>query len=133
MGIYKSDDGETSFSFLNEDFVDANGNKSFGFSCVVKSFDFSASLNGIWFYDDALTDFARDLIHLANKQLKKVKFFAMSDFELTIENEDSLGHFTAKFMLNNSFQGNSACLTTKLETQSLIELSKDINLLVLRQ
>ena len=130
MGTYKSDDGKTSFTLQNEDFTEANGSKSFEFSCRVTSFEFSASINGVWFDDDVLISFSKDLVRLTNNEVTSVKLAAMSDFELNVSSVDNLGHFRAAFNLNSPVQGNNACLTVNLNTQSLIDFSEEIKTVI---
>jgi hypothetical protein len=120
------------FEFKNEGFLDANGSRSFEFSCRVTSFDFSASISDIWFNDDVLVSFEKDLAKLANCEISTAKLTAMSDFELKISKEDSLGHFTAVFALSSTTQGNSASLVTKLDTQSVIDFSNELKLTIQR-
>lgn len=133
MGIYKSDNARTSFEFQYEDYSNANGSMSFEFSCDVKSFDFTAKLNSIWFYDDDLATFSKELAKLTTNELEVIRLVAMSDFELTIKKEDDLGHFEVTIKLDNPVQRNSAILTTSLSTQSLLDFANEIKRIIQNQ
>src|SRR4051812_7049596 len=126
MCTFKSPDGRTSFKFEKTDYTDANGSKSHCFHFNVNSFGFTADLDGIWFYEDDLLAFSKELRSLANSENNKAKIMAMSDFEIVIEKEDSVGHFLVQIKLENPVCGNSANLTSKLETQSLLDFSNEL-------
>ena len=130
MRTYKMDHGKSYFEFERTDFVHANNRKSFKFNFDVKSYGFAGSLSGVWFYYEELNSFIIALNDLVEGKTKQANLNAMSDFVLIITPDDTLGHFSAKFSLLNTISENSADLTVKIETQSLVEFADELNSII---
>jgi hypothetical protein len=130
MGVYKSEDGNSSFEVENTDFHNANGSKNYGFLFKVKSRDFSIMLKDVWFYDDDLSNFIKGIDCLNSGKGLKAELKAMSDFVLVITPTDTVGHFAAKFSLADAIHQNSANLTVKIDSQSLGEFASELQLML---
>lgn len=131
MSMHKVLENNGFFEFSKVDFSDANGSKTYGFNIKIKSHEFSASLDEVWFYQEDLADLLKVISDLISGESNKVQLRAMSDFSLTIQPIDGAGHFAARFKLRNSLQENSAALMLKVETQFLVDFSSDLKSILL--
>lgn len=73
-----------------------------------------------------IKDHLQDTLNLVKEQ-------AEEEYGIHKSRDDELGHFAAVFRLDSPVQGNNACLTMKLSTQLLSDLSNEIREVVQRE
>lgn len=128
MASFKSEDGKSSIELIKTDYSDGNGSKTYGFTCKASSRGFVAKIENIWFYEEDLLKFHKDINNLiSNFSIKsKVELQAMSEFNCVVEPKDFQGHFNLTVYLDDLFYKNSARVNIELETQTLINFSEDL-------